>query len=186
MHTLHDATGSLPGSAICDKNGKPLLSWRVALLPYIEEHGVYDEFHLDEPWDSPHNIKLLSRMPSVYAPFNGKKTPEPYTTYYQVFTGPGTPFEQGKTIRLGEIEDGTSKTIGITEAWDPVPWTKPADMEYAPDKPLPKVGGIFADRITVFLLDGTVRGIKKTVSETTLRALITRNGKETIATVDIP
>src|SRR5207302_1956982 len=62
-----DAFGRAPAAAICDKNGKPLLSWRVAILPFIEQDNLYKQFHLDEPWDSDHNKKLLARMPNVYA-----------------------------------------------------------------------------------------------------------------------
>lgn len=64
MHIYHDVNKTLP-PAVHSKDGKPLLSWRVLVLPYIEEDKLYREFHLDEPWDSPHNKKLLSRMPAV-------------------------------------------------------------------------------------------------------------------------
>src|SRR6516165_3014449 len=128
MHTYNDQYGSLPSAAICDKDGKPLLSWRVSLLPFLEDQGLYQQFRLDEPWDSPHNLQLLPRMPRVYAPFNGKRTPEPYTTYYQVFVGKGAAFETRKGLRLSQdFPDGTSKTFLIVEAGEPVPWTKPED-----------------------------------------------------------
>ena len=75
------------------KDGKPLLSWRVALLPHLEQQALYDQFHLDEPWNSPHNKKLLNKMPDVYAPVI--RTDEPRgSTYYQVFTGPGALFSR--------------------------------------------------------------------------------------------
>src|SRR5947207_661102 len=67
FHSAHDANGVLPGDII-GKDGKPLLSWRVAILPYLAEKKLYDEFKLDEPWDSKHNIKLLEKMPKPYAP----------------------------------------------------------------------------------------------------------------------
>ena len=69
-----------------DKNGKPLLCWRVHILPYLGEEKLYKEFHLDEPWDSPHNKKLLSQMPKIYrAP--GALAADTSATYYQVFVG---------------------------------------------------------------------------------------------------
>jgi hypothetical protein len=49
--------GSFP-SAVMEKDGKPLLSWRVAILPLIDEDALYKRFHLDEPWDSPHNLEV--------------------------------------------------------------------------------------------------------------------------------
>ena len=66
MHNYHDAKKSFPAHAICDANGKPLLSWRVQILPYLEQQALYNEFHLDEPWDSDHNKPLIARMPVVY------------------------------------------------------------------------------------------------------------------------
>ncbi|HVS35105.1 MAG TPA: DUF1559 domain-containing protein, partial [Gemmataceae bacterium] len=68
VHNYHDANGAFPKPAIYDKDGKPLLSWRVMLLPYLEQNELYQQFHLDEPWDSDHNKKLLEKMPKVFAP----------------------------------------------------------------------------------------------------------------------
>src|ERR1700681_2736714 len=96
MHIYQEVHGTLPPAAVCDKDGKPLLSWRVLLLPYMEQQALYDQFHLDETWDSPHNLPLLARMPKFYAPFNGKPTPRPYTTFYRVFVGKGAAFEGRK------------------------------------------------------------------------------------------
>ena len=61
LHNSHDAQGGFPAPAITSKDGKPLLSWRVKILPYIEEKKLYEDFHLDEPWNSPHNLTLLHR-----------------------------------------------------------------------------------------------------------------------------
>jgi RNA polymerase sigma factor (sigma-70 family) len=91
LHNYHNDYDTLPAPAIYGKNGKPLLSWRVTLLPYIEQDNLYQQFNLDEPWDSEHNKKLLAKMPKTYVP-PGVKTKEPYLTYYQVFVGPGTVF----------------------------------------------------------------------------------------------
>jgi RNA polymerase sigma factor (sigma-70 family) len=65
MHNYHDANGNMPHD-ITDKDGKPMLSWRVAILPYIEQDNLFKQFKLDEPWDSDHNKKLLALMPSTY------------------------------------------------------------------------------------------------------------------------
>src|SRR5438045_1511259 len=62
FHSFHDTYGGMPAAAICDKAGKPLLSWRVAILPWIEEGALYKQFKLDEPWDSKHNKALLKKM----------------------------------------------------------------------------------------------------------------------------
>ena len=113
------------------------LSWRVHLLPFMDELGLYKEFKQNEPWDSPHNIKLLPRMPRIFAA-PGIKTGEPYTTHYQLITGPGT-------ILDGKAKPRNFDGIVIVEAPDPTPWTKPADLVYDAKKPLPKLGGVFQE-----------------------------------------
>jgi len=157
-----------------DKQGKPLLSWRVALLPYVEQDNLYKQFKLDEPWDSEHNKKLLAIMPKIYAPARGKKTREPYSTYYRVFTGKDALFApNGKNrFTIGNVPDGTSNTIAVVEAGEAVPWTKPEGLEYDAKKPLPKLGGQFRNGFLVLMLDGSVRVVSRKVSEPTLRNAI--------------
>src|SRR5262249_28836977 len=84
--------GNMPPAMESDKDGKPLYSWRVLILPYIEENKLYKEFKLDEPWNSEHNKKLLEKMPKVFAPVVGK-TKDKHSTYYQVVVGRGALFQ---------------------------------------------------------------------------------------------
>jgi Protein of unknown function (DUF1559) len=175
MHNFNSANGSLPAAASYGKDGKPLLSWRVALLPYLGQKALYDQFKLDQPWDSEHNKKLLDKMPNVYTPLTGKPK-ERSTTYYQVLVGKGTAFEGKRGLRIpADFPDGTSNTILIVEAGAAVPWTKPADVPYDQKKPLPKLGGLFKDGFHVTLCDGSVRLIGRNMSEQTLRDAITRD-----------
>jgi hypothetical protein len=182
--------GNLTASAIVDKAGKPLLSWRVAILPYIEEAALYREFKLDEPWDSKHNEKLLARMPKIYAPTISGKPAIPNSTYYQVFTGADTPFNP-KAIRGSGVmsfgarypasfTDGTSNTILVAEAEKPVPWTKPDDLVYDAKKAPPKLGGLFPEGFHVVLADGSVRFIGRKLDEKMLHAAITPSGGEVL------
>jgi uncharacterized protein (TIGR03067 family) len=178
MHSYHDVNRRFPAAAITDKAGKPLLSWRVAVLPYVEHGPLYQQFKLDEPWDSEHNKKLLAKMPRLYAPVHGK-TKEPYSTYYQTFVGPGTVFEPGKPIQIGGgIPDGTSYTILLAEAGEAVPWSKPADLPFDPKKALPKLGGLFPDGFHVGLCDGSVRWIIRRFDERIFRFAIVRDDGE--------
>jgi hypothetical protein len=191
LTNYHDTNGGhFPPPAIYDKSGKPLLSWRVAILPYIEQYNLYQAFHLDEPWDSPHNIKLLDKMPKIYAPLRkdappGEATTGSHLTYYQVFVGPSAIFQPGAAfkgtgMRAG-IPDGTSNTILVVEAGEPVPWSKPDDIPFAPDKPLPKLGGLkFRAGFHALMADGSVHFIYYDVSEKTLKAAITANGGEVL------
>jgi hypothetical protein len=174
MHAYHDAMGALPGPAIVDKTGKPLLSWRVAILPYIEQQNLYRQFKLDEPWDSEHNIKLLDKMPAIYAlPTRNAKKGE---TFFRVFTGPNTPYHPerpgGAGPRIVEFTDGTSNTILVAEANGSVPWSKPEDLVIDPKKPLPKLGGAYPDTFLALFADGSVHMMPTKIDEQKLRWLI--------------
>ncbi len=98
LHNYHDTYGTFPPPAITDANGNPLLSWRVAILPFLGEDGLYNQFHLDEPWDSPNNQPLSFQLPSVYKCPSQPESVPPMTTY-QVIVGPGTFFERAVSMR---------------------------------------------------------------------------------------
>ena len=192
----------LPPAVVYSKDGKPLYSWRVVLLPYLNELNLYNQFHLDEPWDSPHNLPLAAQMPAVFRlPSQAGKASS--QTHFQVFVGGGALFDAAEPLRPGDAEfrpprgthlagppeapgditDGTSNTILIVEAATAVPWSKPADLTYAPDQPLPQLGasggfGFKAFFFNVVFVDGTVRFIPSGIDERWLRAAITRNGGE--------
>jgi RNA polymerase sigma factor (sigma-70 family) len=177
MHNYHATDGTFPPAAVYSMDGKPLLSWRVLLLPYLDQRDLFSQFKLDEPWDGPTNKKLLEKMPEIYAiPRKAKQT---HATAYQVFTGAGTIFPSPKASRIADITDGTSNTILIVEAAEAVPWTKPADLPYDPKKPLPRLG-ISRKGFQTAFADGSVRFFKHTIKEVALRALITSNGGEAI------
>jgi prepilin-type processing-associated H-X9-DG protein len=181
MHNHCAANNAFPKD-YTDKNGKPLLSWRVAILPFIEQGELYGKFHLDEPWDSPHNKELLKEMPTTFVcPSRG--SPEPFTTTYRGFVGAGAMFETGQEIGLASVTDGTSNTISVAEAEEAVFWTKPDDLPFDPQaKPsLYGAGSHHPGGFNCGFADGSVRFIKKTVSGIVFRALITRNGGEVIA-----
>jgi hypothetical protein len=119
----------LPPQAIRDGNGKPLLSWRVAILPYLGHGELYRQFHLDEPWDSPHNIQLMKKMPGEYEGNFLMQAPRGFTRF-QVFTGENTALDiDGNRIPDDfRLLGGPSSTFLVVEATDPVPWTKPEDI----------------------------------------------------------
>ena len=179
-------------AAYQDANGKPLLSWRVALLPFIEQDNLYKRFRLDEPWDSPTNKALLPLMPKVYALPNDPN-PGSGMTYYQVFVGAGSAFEPRKRgpndgppvpgqVRLGwnlsDFPDGLSNTFLIATSATAVPWTKPDDLPFSPTGPVPQLGGQMRQGSNMAFADGSVRLIPPNVSDETLRAGVTRNGGE--------
>ncbi len=185
MHNYHNDFNTLPPAAILSKDGKPLLSWRVAILPYIEQQNLYQLFKLDEPWDSEHNKKLIPMMPKTYAHPAAPAT-APGMTHYQVFAGKGAIFGGPKSMNLSQITaaDGAVNTLLVCEAADPVPWTKPADLPFDPDKPLPKLGGLFATGFNAGFADSSVRHLKKDIDQQLLRALITATGGENVRVPD--
>jgi hypothetical protein len=173
LHNLHDVEHRF-GHYITDPGGKPLLSWRVAILPYLEEVELYKQFRLDEAWDSPHSKKLIEKMPKVYAPI-GVKTKTPHTTFYQGFSGPNTVFGNPRGVSIGHIHDGTSNTFMVVEAGEGVVWTRPQDIPYDPKKPLPKLGGLFSDGFHAALCDASVQFIRRDADEEMLRRAIIIN-----------
>jgi hypothetical protein len=203
LHNYNDANKRLPAAAHLDGQARaqlgnpqltaeqlakakgkplPLLSWRVAILPYIEEDALalYRQFKLDQPWDSEDNKMLIDKMPKLYAPVCGK-TKEPGMTYYQVFVGPEAPFNGTIAPTIpGSFTDGLSNTFLVVEAGEAVPWTKPQDIPYDAGKPLPKLGGLFADGWHVAMADGLVRFVPRGADEKAIRATITPRGGEVV------
>jgi hypothetical protein len=177
MLNYHDAHGRLPPAIVYGNDGKPLYSWRVLLLPYLEQVDLYEQFNLDEPWDSPHNRRLLPEMPKAYAPPSGKawKVPPSHTVCH-VFIGKGAAFEGKEGLRFPEeFGAGRSNTFLVVEAGEPVPWTKPADIAYDPQGPLADLPGLFHNGFRAGMADGRVQFVEKGWSETALRAAIQRN-----------
>jgi RNA polymerase sigma factor (sigma-70 family) len=176
VHNYDQAFQRIPHD-VADKKGRPLLSWRVAILPFVEEEALFSEFKFDEPWDSDHNKKLLVRMPRV---FRAPGQPAGATdTFYQGFAGAGTVFEPGKSLRIvPDVLDGSTNTLLCVEAGAAVPWTKPEDVAFDPGKPLPKLGGVFPHVINAVFLDGAAFSLRKDFKDADLRAAITRNGGE--------
>ena len=164
---------TFPTAAIYDKNGNPLLSWRVAILPFVEQKELYNQFHLDEPWDSENNFPLLAKMPKVY---QQPLKPVDFNTYYRVFHGVGTAFEGRKGLHYKDFEDGTSNTILVVEADEAVPWTKPEELEYDANVPLPKLGGHWpSGEFLAAMADGSVRSVRVSGNERNIRKAIVRN-----------
>ena len=183
MHNYLATYNHFPPQAIYDKDGKPLLSWRVLLLPYIEQQNLYNRFHLDEPWDSEHNKKLLQSVVKVYtSPRQDEECVENHLTYYQGFAGKGAFFDGKKGLRIADFPDGLSNTLMIAEASKGVPWTKPEDISYDAEKPLPKLGLPGSSSYLVGICDGSVRALTPKLASRTLRLVITRNDGQPLGT----
>jgi hypothetical protein len=196
MHNADSTNNALPAAvAYRTRDGSPGLSWRVHLLPYLEHDNLYKSFRFDEPWDSRHNKALLTNMPAVYALPGKEEEARQGLTYFQVFAGKGTAFDESSASdltspgnwdnpfigrprrglslnRIGEGH-GMSNTILVVEAAQPVPWTKPEDLPYDPDGPLPPLGAQSSRFFSVLMADASVRSVGRDVPEAVLRWAIT-------------
>jgi hypothetical protein len=192
--------GHYPPPAITDKDGKLLLSWRVAILPYMEnvyingQHdgkpingakGLYDLFKLDEPWDGPNNKKLIDKLPSPYqAPWNA--LPYSQTSIGKTLTfavvGKGAIFDPTKKgVSDSDVRDGLKHTLlllQLEEAGHAVYWTKPADITLTAEGKLPADGPNLTKRLTVVYGDGSAHTLMNGLSEKSFLGIVTREGNE--------
>jgi hypothetical protein len=207
IHEYHEVHQKLPPATILSAEGRPLLSWRVAILPQLGYETLYKEFRLDEPWDGPNNSRLLERMPRVYGKPLWCRSAPPHHTYYQLFVGPGALFEIRKERTFKELQsaDGLSLTIMGGWAEHAVPWTKPEDMTYSPHAPVAGLGPHLIDppfpigavvqrllnlrhsevvKMTVMNADGSIQRLGYVTGQTMdfekLRPFITWNGGEKV------
>ena len=180
MHNHADVFKTFPPHARF-KNGRPLLSWRVAILPFVGQQALYNEFHLDEPWDSEHNRKLIEKMPPVYAnPKLDPKLVRAGKTNYLAPTGPNALFDGEKGPAFRNITDGTSNTVMVVEANADraVIWTAPDDLEIDPDNPHDGLGQFQPGLIMALFADGSVHTLPANLDAETLANLFNpRDGK---------
>lgn len=176
MHGFHDEHKSFPTPANYDANGKPLLSWRVHLLPLLNQGELYKEFHLNEPWDSAHNNKLLDRMPALYRSPLLKSTDQ-FMTSYVVPVGKNSIFPGPQGTKINEITDGTSNTILIVEVNDAnaVIWTKPDDLDVDAKDALSRLVRPELTGFAASFADGSVRFLSQAIDAEMLQALFMRN-----------
>ncbi|TWU65595.1 hypothetical protein V7x_11430 [Crateriforma conspicua] len=180
MHNYHSAYRKLPGPAIVDENGKPLLSWRVAVLPFVEQQALYEQFHLDEPWDSPHNIQLIDQMPDVYR--DPEIETDPGETIYHAMVDDKALQKHGGPNRFRDCLDGLSNTIMAVQVTkeNAVPWTAPIDFEIDWDDPLAGIKRMEPGGIQVLMADGAVLVFDESLGAETFKKMITRAGGEII------
>lgn len=180
LHIYADVNKHFPPPVVIGPDGKTPHSWRIAILPYMEQEPLYRQYKMDEPWDSENNKKVLDQMPATFrVPSAAADSTE---TSYFALVGPTTFFggKDSKGTTFMEILDGTSNTIALVEAKRSVPWTKPDDIDYDPAKPLPKLGGWHPGGFVAGFGDGSVHFLQDALAEQTLRALITKAGGELI------
>jgi hypothetical protein len=181
MHNFaSEKTATFPEQAIVDGQGRALLSWRVAMLPYLGQEELFKQFRLDEPWDSEHNKRLVSKMPEVFS--SALLDPQTGLTTYLAVVGEGYTLDPKVPVKLSSVTDGLSNTVLLVDVAPEhaVPWTKPQD--WAPDHadPFKKLVGMGQTEFTVLMADGSARRISTALGLERFRALLTRAGGEII------
>ncbi len=179
LHNYHSAYSRLPSAVITGKSGEPLLSWRVALLPFLgkAEYALYQKFRLDEPWDSEHNRPLADQMPDVFAVDASAANANRATVVIPV--GEGLFFD-GEQPKFGDVIDGISNTIMVFETSDKHAeiWSKPVNLTPSPSNLDEVLGGHFGEEAVVVHGDGSIHWIKPKALGESLWGRFTRNGKE--------
>ncbi|MHC4399895.1 MAG: DUF1559 family PulG-like putative transporter [Planctomycetota bacterium] len=196
LHTYHEAYGSLPPAYVPDASGKPMHSWRVLILPYVEEMGLYQQYNFNEPWNGPNNRKLAGQIPYVYrCPSIGPQAGSP--TNYMAVVGPRTAWPGAVPTRIRDFRDDTLETIMVVEVNNPnVNWMEPVDLSWdeavagVHTKPGAGIGSEHAYRFDPFVrpvgwahfasVAGSVHRLPENVSSEVIQSLLTISGWEDI------
>jgi prepilin-type processing-associated H-X9-DG protein len=186
MQAYHDQNGHYPPAFVADKDGKPMHSWRVLLLPYLGEQGLYAQYNMNEPWDSPHNMALASQMPAVYRCPSAAKT-NMNVTSYAMLVGPNAISTGPVGRKRDEITDGLSNTIMIAETTgNNITWTDPRDLDVQimsfdlSENDGKEISSEHANTVSVLFCDGHVQGLLKGGDSDNVKAMTTINGAEQV------
>lgn len=180
LHIYHDVHGTFPPAYTTDEDGNPLHSWRVMILPYMEQQELYDSINLDEPWDSTHNSVFHSQIPSVYlcpsAPASSKITG---LTSYKWVIGENTISNGPDATDLSEVTRVSSNAIAIIEVIPSTNWMAPEDIQetdlisnginYSRNE---GAGSYHRDGINVGMMDGSIKFVSDSVEEQVLSDMI--------------
>ncbi len=179
--------GNYPPVAKTDQSGKLLHSWRVLILPYLDEEDLYNQIDLSVGWDDPVNVAVLQRMPSVYSHPNAAKHGMYNQSGYYLVTGPGTLFPSSGPLGPNDILDDPTQTILVVEA---IPrsitgsWAEPGDVDYVAMQgviggdPSTEVGGLLDEGLAMVTTDGRGHFLPNATDPLVLRSLITPQGGE--------
>ncbi|MEX2286688.1 MAG: DUF1559 domain-containing protein [Planctomycetaceae bacterium] len=183
LNIYHTANGSYPPAYIADKDGKPMYSWRVLILPFLDEKPLFDKYDFSKPWDAPENRFVLENMPDVFR-CESDKSATPNTTNYAGVFGKGCAFDPGYPMGIRDIEDGMTFTLLVGEVVDVnIPWTKPEDIDVSLHPGINKPNG-FGSRHPGFcnfaFCDGRAQVLFDNIDPEVLDSLFHRNDDKPI------
>jgi hypothetical protein len=171
FHHYHDTYGRFPAAVQLGRKNTPR-SWRVTLLPFLGQSNLHDQYREEEPWDSVNNRRVLAKMPAVFR--HPSDDPRSTNASYFALVGPDTVFPGNQAVKIAEITDGTSNTLLVVESKQETPWTKPEDIPFDAQQPLPRLGGWYPQGFHAAMCDGSVRFLDQATDEQILRFLIMR------------
>jgi len=182
LHNFHDNYDQFPPQALVNKSGDRLLSWRVMLLPFLDQQKLYQQFHLDEPWNSEHNKQLISKMPDVFRPGNAQSPADFHTCLLAPMTENSVFGSRGLPTRIQDVTDGTANTLMLVEAdvSKAVIWTKPEDLAIDVAAPILSLAPESTTGFWASYVDGSVRFILKDNSSKVIHAIMSMNGNDTM------
>jgi hypothetical protein len=186
LHNYHEAYGCFPPAYLADENGRPMHSWRVLILPWLDQKAIYDQYRFDEPWDGSNNRKLHDLVVSTYAcPSHPRQG---HSTSYVAVVGPETAWRGAEPMRLEDIHDGPDQTIWLVEVSEPsIHWMEPRDLEF--DRMSFTINGSnnsaglsshHPGGANVLLVDRAIRFLSGKLASQWLRALLTVAGGEEV------
>ena len=173
LHNYHEQHGKLPSAVMVHKSGNHY-SWRVAILPYLNEQELYDQYRFDQKWDSPVNQRVTKQIPAVFK--HPSAAPDSLLTNYFAVVGDGAVFDGSVPTDLTQVQDGTVNTIMLVEGRQKTHWAKPEDILFDLKSIRKHVGGFTEEGANTAFCDGSVRFIAKDIGPDVLYQLITRSG----------
>ena len=183
LHSYTDTYDCFPPAYTVDESGRPLHSWRVLILPHMDNAALYDQIRLDEPWDSPHNTALAQHMPAFYR-CPGHADDGSSHTHYLAIVGQGTAFPGPESVRIRDIVDGLSRTVAVAETTESVHWMEPRDMPFdgmsftINDPAGHALGGPHTGGVNVLFCDDSLEFLPETVPPDIVRLLLLRDDHE--------
>ncbi len=183
--------GTYPTPTVFDASGKPLYSWRVLILPQLGETALYTQFKLDEAWDSPNNVSLVSSCPRVFISPSAQYATGSAEANYVLLTGNNTVFPSSGPLSPQQIPDGKSNTLLVVETDNnKIEWSQPWDIDVSklntkigasgPNT----IGGIQTDGAAVVFCDGSSGWLPEDLPPVLLNGLISPQGGEPINPTD--
>ncbi len=187
MYGYHQAYKCFPPAYVTDAEGRPMHSWRVLVLPFIEGDNPYKRYRFEEPWDSPNNLTVANNDFSRHFRCPSHPKVDYLATNYVLIVGPHTISDGPHCRKYEEITDGSSNTIMVVEVADSgIRWTEPRDLRFDEidfringDK-RPGIGSHHRQKVNVAMCNCAVISLADSTPPEVVKALTTIDGGEDV------